>query len=614
MNKYLYNRLSQVFFTILITLTLITNPLPSYSLEKPPNHSNSNSNSISQNEKILHVLNRLGYGARSGDVEKVRHIGIEKYIELQLNPEKIDDQTVEARLKGLNTLLMDSQELARAYPQPKLLNGGKKAKLDDSDANDKKAERLERKRNVLGIDESEVMGKPGEILMQLAQQQILRSVYSERQLNEIMVDFWTNHFNIFWAKNLNRYLLTEYIQEIIRPNAMGNFQEMLKATAHSPAMLVYLDNWLSVDPSAFQRIQNQREKRQDRFRDRFEDLKQRRQVGLGNRQSAAGRPTFQQSTRFPNAKEDSSAQVQRIPNARPPLGEQGKNRNRGLNENYARELMELHTLGVDGGYTQSDVTEVARCLTGWTIKRKSSDGVEFFFNEPMHDQADKTVLGQKISGGGKADGEKVLEILVKHPSTAKFIATKLTRRFVSDNPPKALVDKVAASFTKTNGDIKSMLRTIFTSPEFFERENYQNKVKSPLGLVVSALRTTDAETNAGLQVLMALNKMGQPLFLCQPPTGYGDTADKWVNTASLVERLNFGIALSENRVIGSTPNLLRNNSASSVEQLIELVIHGKVEDPTRRALEQELNGQPLTIEKISKLMGLLLGSPEFQKM
>jgi uncharacterized protein (DUF1800 family) len=606
MNKCLYNRLSQVFFAILIALTLITNPLPSYSFEKKSTHNYNNS--LSQEEKTLHVLNRLGYGTRPGDVEKVRRMGIEKYIEWQLNPEKIDDQAVEVRLKGLNTLSMDSQELARAYPKPKLVDGGKRAKLGEKDdIDDKKSEKLERKRDRLGIYESDVMGKPAEILMQLAQQQILRSVYSERQLNEVMVDFWTNHFNIFWAKQANKYLLTEYIQEVIRPNAMGSFEQMLKATAHSPAMLVYLDNWLSVDPSTSQKLQQQKQARQERFEDR-----QNRQGGIFTRQSAAGRPTFQHPMKLPDT--NNSTQIQRTPNAKEPLGVQGKNKNRGLNENYARELMELHTLGVDGGYTQKDVTEVARCLTGWTIKRKGDDGAEFFFNQRMHDNSEKVVLGQKISGGGQGDGEKVLEILLKHPSTAKFIATKLTRRFVSDNPPKALVDKVASSFTKTNGDIKSMLRTIFTSPEFFERENYQSKVKSPLGLVVSALRTVDAETNAGLQILMALNKMGQPLFLCQPPTGYGDTADKWVNTASLVERLNFGIALSESRIIGTTPNLLRNNSASSVDQLIELVIHTKVEDPTRRALEQELNGQSFTTDKSSKLMGLLLGSPEFQKM
>lgn len=617
MNKSFYKKFSKAFFAILVAITLVTSPIVSYSIEKEKKPTSAHTNNLSQDEKILHVLNRLGYGARPGDVEKVRQMGVEKYIELQLNPEKIDDQAVDTRLKGLNTLSMTSQELVRAYPQPKLLNEGKKAKLNEDapnsdNKNDNKAARLEKKRDRLGIDESEIMGKPGEILMQLTQQQILRSIYSDRQLNEVMVDFWTNHFNIFWAKQADKYLLTEYIQEVIRPNAMGNFGEILKATAHSPAMLVYLDNWLSVDPNANQKLQNQREQ----LRERLQEMKERRNQGNlnNNRQRPFGEGRLgSRRNQLPDSMPNQSANAQRpLPTENPKLAGQGKNR--GLNENYARELMELHTLGVDGGYTQKDVTEVARCLTGWTIRRIGDEGTEFFFNERMHDNGEKIVLGQKISGGSQQDGEKVLELLIKHPSTAKFIATKLTRRFVSDNPPKSLVDKVASNFTKTNGDIKSMLRTIFTSPEFFERENYQSKVKSPLGLVVSALRTVDAETNVGLQIMGALNKMGQPLFLCQPPTGYGDTADKWVNTASLIERLNFGIALSENKIIGTTTSLLRNNSVNSVEQLIELVIKGKVDEPTRRALEQELNGQSFTIEKSSKLMGLLLGSPEFQKM
>lgn len=623
MNNRLYNQFSKVFFSIIIAITLITSPVASYSIEKNKKVTSSSSykDSLSQDEKILHVLNRLGYGARPGDVEKVRRMGIEKYIELQLNPEKIDDQAVEARLKNLNTLTMDSQELARAYPQPKLVNGGKQAKLaennpEEDNKDDKKLQKIEKRRERIGFDENEIMGQPREILMQLTQQQILRSVYSERQLNEVMVDFWTNHFNIFWAKQADKYLLTEYIQKVIRPNAMGNFGEMLKATAHSPAMLVYLDNWLSVDPNASQKQQVQREQ----LRERLQDLRERKanQGNLNNnRQRPFGEPRLgnrpnRNQDITPNQTPDMRRENPQTAETPKPLA-QGKNKNRGLNENYARELMELHTLGVDGGYSQKDVTEVARCLTGWTIRRKG-EAAEFFFNERMHDNSEKQVLGQKISGGGQEDGEKVLELLLKHPSTAKFIATKLTRRFVSDNPPQALVDKVAASFTKTNGDVKSMLRTIFSSPEFFDKENYQSKVKAPLGLVVSALRTVDAETNAGLQIMGALNKMGQPLFLCQPPTGYGDTADKWVNTASLVERLNFGIALSENRIVGTTSNLLRNNTTNSVDQLIEIVIKGKVEEPTRRALEQELNGQSFSAEKSNKLMGLLLGSPEFQKM
>lgn len=608
MNKCLYTRLSQIIFTIILAITLISNPLPTLAVEKEKSPNHLYNTSLSTDEKILHVLNRLGYGPRPGDIEKVRRIGVEKYIEQQLNPEKIDDKVAEEHLKGLNTLSMDPQELARAYPQAKLLKDNpKKTGLteDNTNANNDKARRLERRREKLGINPDDVMGTPKEILMQLAQQQITRSVYSDRQLYEVMVDFWTNHFNIFWAKGPDKYLLTQYIQETIRPNAMGSFDKMLSATAHSPAMLVYLDNWLSVDPNAAQRLQADRQQRQQQQEIRREEREIRREERLSRFPNLGGRRPFPQIR--PNASP--------IPKQNPQNQQagQGKRQKRGLNENYARELMELHTLGVDGGYTQKDVTEVARCLTGWTIKR-DGDQAEFFFNERMHDNGDKVVLGTKISGGGKKDGEKVLELLMKNPSTAKFIATKLVRHFVSDQPPQFLVERVAATFTKTNGDIKSMLKTIFTSQEFFDRENYQNKVKSPLALVASALRTTDADTNVGIPILMALNKMGQPLFLCQPPTGYGDTAEKWVNTASLVERLNFGIALSEGRIPGTKANILSNSSSDSLEQLIQLVIHGQIADPTRRALEQELGGQKFSSDKSSKLMGLLLGSPEFQKM
>jgi uncharacterized protein (DUF1800 family) len=261
------------------------------------------------------------------------------------------------------------------------------------------------------------------------------------------------------------------------------------------------------------------------------------------------------------------------------------------------------------------VTEVARCLTGWSIKRDGEE-VKFNFNERLHDQGEKIVLGEKISaGGGMRDGEKVLDILMKHPSTARFVSTKLVRKFVSDNPPQSLVDRVASVFKKTDGDIRSMLKTIFTSPEFYSRENYQAKVKSPLALVASALRAVDAETDAGRQTLFSIGRMGQPLFLCQPPTGYGDTADKWVNTASLVERLNFAVALCEGRIPGTTPRILRNGaSPASIDAAIDMLMHRPVSESTREAIAKEIGERGFSAERLPKIAGLLLGSPEFQKM
>lgn len=537
---------------------------------------------LSQDEKIVHVLNRLGYGLRPGDVERVRKIGLENYIEQQLNPSKIDDTALMQKLKNFETLKMTSQELARAYPLPQVVKA-----LDESSEEEK--EKIRRKSAKLGIENlnrEDIKGSAKDILIQLSQEQVLRAVYSERQLYEVMADFWTNHFNIFWAKGLDRYLMPSYIHGVIRNNAMGDFPSLLKATAESPAMLFYLDNWQSVDPEAAEKIKT-----------RLQGVKMLQDRSANNRRAKFGNLENKQKSR--RTKEA----LERL-----------KSRKFGLNENYARELMELHTLGVDGGYTQKDVTEVARCFTGWTFKREGSEAV-FFFNDRLHDKREKIVLGVRIpAGGGKEDAEKVLDILANHPSTAKFIATKLVRRFVADNPPSRLVDRVAASYTSTKGDITSMLRTIFTSAEFFSRDSYQAKIKNPLTLVASALRAIDAETNAGLQIIGYLNKMGQPLFLCQAPTGYADTADKWLSSTTLVERLNFAVSLCEGRIIGTVPKLIKNSSSSRIDSLAETVLHRSLSQTTREAIEAEIGAGDITTTKLSKAFGLLIGSPEFQRM
>ncbi|MEW6732726.1 MAG: DUF1800 domain-containing protein [Acidobacteriota bacterium] len=563
---------------VTIALTLIAHPLSGWSAEK----SRSSTKSLTSDEKIVQVLNRLGYGPRPGDLERIRRIGIEKYIEQQLNPEKIDDRALESRLAQLGTLTMDTGDLVRAYPPPEALKRLQQS-VDKEEEADNSKKPLSKRGLEAFLDPEAVKGGPQQILLELSQQHLLRAVYSERQLYEVMVDFWTNHFNVFWAKGADRYLMTAYQHDVIRPNAMGSFPALLAATSQSPAMLFYLDNWMSIDPNAQERILNARQQRN-------------RRLGLGRRRINNPLPDLSTDKKQPNSE------------SQPKRG-----RRTGLNENYARELMELHTLGVDGGYSQKDVTEVARCFTGWTLKREGED-IKFNFNSWFHDDGEKVVLGEKIpAGGGKRDGERVLEILIKHPSTARFIATKLVRHFIADEPTEALVSKVAATYTKTNGDIRSMLTTIFTSTEFYSRDNYLSKVKSPLALIASALRAADADTNANRQLLVYLAKMGQPLFLCQPPTGYGDTADKWINTAALVERLNFALALCEGRIAGTTPKLLRNRSESvSVDSVIEQFLYERISSTTRHTIEQEIG--ILTPEKLPKLVGLLLGSPEFQKM
>src|SRR5205807_6824193 len=324
---------------------------------------------------------------------------------------------------------------------------------------------------------------------ELQMSRILRAVYSERQLQEVMVDFWTNHFNVFAGKGADRWLLTAYDRDTIRPHTLGKFYDLLVADAESPAMLFYLDNFQSVSPNA------------------------------------------QPPQQRPGAARGPLAQLMRMSN-NPQQQQPQQQQRRGINENYARELMELHTLGVDGGYTQKDVQEVARCFTGWTIfaprgagaaaqavmngrlaDRLKTDAGKFFFNARVHDDGEKTVLGHKIpAGGGVNDGLMVLDILAHHPSTAKFIATKLVRNFVSDEPPPALVDRVAQTYLKTDGDIREMLRTIFSSAEFNSSIAYRAKVKQPFELAVSAVRTLGADTNGGPQFHQWIARMGQPLY------------------------------------------------------------------------------------------------------
>ena len=295
---------------------------------------------------------------------------------------------------------------------------------------------------------------------------------------------------------------------MIRPHVFGKFRDLLEATAKSPAMLFYLDNWMSADPNG-----------------PHLEMPPPRLV-----RGPFGQPAFIQPP--------------------PRMPAQNPNAPKGLNENYGRELMELHTLGVDGGYTQKDVTEVARAFTGWTIKRPRQDA-EFMFNERLHDNGQKVVLGHLIKpGGGERDGEQVLDILARHPSTARFIATKLVRRFVSDTPPEPLVDRVAVRFRETDGDLRDVVRTILTSPEFFAAEAYRAKVKTPFEFVVSAVRATNADVRDARPLVQQLAQMGMPLYQCQPPTGYKDTADAWVNTGALVARMNFGLALTANKIRG----------------------------------------------------------------
>jgi len=416
---------------------------------------------------------------------------------------------------------------------------------------------------------------------ELSEGKMLRAVYSERQLDEVMTDFWYNHFNVFIGKGPDRYMITAYERDVIRPHALGKFKDLLNATAKSPAMLFYLDNWQSVGPNSELAV-----------------------FGPG------GRPRYR-------------GRYQRFP--RP---QQNKNRPSGLNENYAREIMELHTLGVDGGYTQKDVTELAKVLTGWSIE-KPQEGGGFKFNERTHEPGGKHVLGHKIGNHGEGEGMEMLDILAHHPSTAKFISKKLAMRFVSDNPPQSLVDRMAETFTKKDGDIKEVLRTMFKSPEFWAPDAYRAKVKTPLEFVASAARASGADVQNALPMVQFLNRMGMPLYGMQPPTGYSMKSDAWVNSSALLNRMNFALQLGSGKLQGTAVDqkVLLNgatpaDSDAALAVLEQGILSGDVSPQTHAVMQKQLNDPTVTQRKLDDpnrtpnagaIAGLIMGSPEFQK-
>jgi uncharacterized protein (DUF1800 family) len=590
---------------ILLILTIIG--VQGFAFDKRPK-----TKALTEEQRILHVLNRLGFGPRPGDVERVRAMGVENYINQQLNPEKISDSVADNKVRDLSVLNMPTAELYEKYPQPNQLlrqlqaRGKLPAELAEARENRVKGganssapqempkndsmpaaspqnpaqnppenplQNPKYRQMIMDYYRENGLQRPERIMAELQASRILRAVYSERQLQEVMVDFWTNHFNVFANKGADRWLLPAYDRDTIRPNAMSKFSTLLEATAQSPAMLFYLDNFQSVSPNA-------------------------------------------------NANQNRRGPLQML---RPQPQQQQR---RGINENYARELMELHTLGVDGGYTQKDVQEVARCFTGWTIFQPRGGAAAanammgreadrrtpgtFFFNRRAHDDGEKTVLGHKIpAGGGMKDGLMVLDILAHHPSTAKFIATKLVRYFVSDNPPQALIDHVAAAFTKSDGDIRETLKAIFFSNEFNSTEAYRAKIKRPFELVVSAIRTLGADTNGGPGTHQWIARMGEPLYGFQTPNGYSDAAESWVNTGGLLERMNFGLALANNRIQGTTVSLSKSNGdqAKVMDEYLKVLLAGDISAATREALLKQL--QPS--DSATKVVGLILGTPEFQR-
>jgi uncharacterized protein (DUF1800 family) len=695
---------------------------------------------IQGQERVLHALNRFTFGPRPGDVASVQSMGLKQWFERQLNPLSIDDSALEDRLEMFPAMKMQEAELKQRYPSPQMLKQiidrnlplpsdpvehaiyadeiafykAQKAKQAEkkaeaaqnpdgemmspemaNNAQGKEKSALpgdgvdpsvpamatheeqfysgldavkiinlppdERMRRILAMPPNELVafrrslsqreladatdglspiqretlaalqGSPRMIGAELLATRMLRDVYSERQLEAVMTDFWLNHFNVYLKKNQNEpYLLPAYERDVIRPNALGKFEDLLVATAKSPAMLMYLDNFQSIGPDS---------------------------------QAARNAPRLARFVQNPQVKQAL--------------------RDRGLNENYARELMELHTLGVQcevsadrpvsmldkacgQGYTQQDVTQVAKVLTGWTIDQPYRSG-GYQFEERRHEPGSKTVLGKTIGENGEREGMQVLHMLATSPATAKFISTKLAVRFVSDSPPPALVDRMANAFLASNGDIKTLLRTMFDSPEFWSPEVYRAKVKTPEEFVVSAVRASGADVKNAIPLVQALDKLGMPFYGMQTPNGYSWMAEPWVNTGDLVSRMNFALGLSSDRfpgvetdwarVLGDTgtgvkPATLttgsRDEAAAAKEEKLEVTLLGQaVGDRTRSTVLQQFQNQamqqqavkdfsirPNDFEPMAQVLnpdwqrqhlrppqdreatmmaGLLLGSPEFQR-
>jgi uncharacterized protein (DUF1800 family) len=515
---------------------------------------------IPNNARIAQALSRLTFGPRPGDAAVVRSMGLKKWIDLQLDPARMPENPVLAeKLKTLDTLTMSGEQMVRNYPSPQIVKqmvagqmpfpadpdrrmmieklvAKAERKQGQGDQADPKAPQAQPLTDVLPREQIRTlrMGTPEQrlaafqalpkdkqddvigampagmrqglfqiappelrrkiemangpaqvVARDLMESKLLRAIYSNRQLDEILDDFWFNHFNIFLDKGADRYLVTEYERDVIRPHVLGKFRDLLEATAKSPAMLFYLDNWQSVGPNAPQ-------------------------------------------PRGPNAKKGQ----------------------RGLNENYGRELLELHTLGVDGGYTQKDVTEVARCFTGWTINQPQRGG-SFTFNRRTHDMGAKVVLGVTIpAGGGMEDGEKVLDIVAHHPSTARFISTKLAQRFVADDPPASLVDRMAQTFLKTDGNLREVMRTMLDSKEFWSEGAYRSKMKSPLEMVASAVRAVNGDVDFVFPLANQVAQLGEPLYRKQEPTGYSNSSQEWMNSAGLLARMNFALQLANDKMPG----------------------------------------------------------------
>jgi uncharacterized protein (DUF1800 family) len=513
-------------------------------------------------EQVQQVLNRLAFGPRPGDVAAVRAMGVDRWIALQLAPDRIRDDSADAVVASYEMLGRPTSELVSMYQEGQLaVQKLQRQQAQSGDTNSKRDLRAEVLRNDPQLREK--LRQNQRILQDVQSAKLARAVSSDRQLEEVMTDFWENHFTVYAGKGLTRIYIPSFDRDVIRPRALGKFRDLLGAVAKSPAMLFFLDQWQSSADSLH--------------------------------------PTLA-STQTPRAGLRARPGVFAAGAARPaPPRRRG-----GLNENYARELMELHTLGVDGGYTQADVIEVARALTGWTMNPRQ--GAEFVFRPAIHDAGEKVVLGHRLPAGrGIEDGEEVLDIIARDPHTAQFIARKLAVRFVSDSPPQALVDRAAKTFLATDGDIREVVRTIVTSPEFFSRAAYRSKVKTPFELVASALRAIGAAPDTSIRSAQVVAFLGQPIFGHQAPNGWPETGEEWMNSGAILNRINFGLALAGGRLPNASvarwsegQRLLGESRDQQVDAVVNAFLGGHVSPDTREVL---LNGENPLVAKLGASAG-----------
>jgi uncharacterized protein (DUF1800 family) len=525
----------QLWLGLILTLVLVT--FGCFNLKQ--------SESIAAEEvpQDIHILERLTFGIAPGDLTQIKSQGIKKYIAAQLNPESITESPqLVKQLKKFKTLTMTPVELNREYEperQERSTNRQMQNNMqnDENDSNNNRNRNRNRnnnnnnndrrKKENISVEEKRrnTQKRIRDVQLEAQQSHLLRSIASKRQLQEVMVDFWFNHFNTFYKKGYySRLMVGNYEETAIRPHVFGNFRDLLEATARHPMMLHYLDNWLNTDP---------------------------------NSKGARGRY-------------------------------------KGINENYARELMELHTLGVDGGYTQADVTSLAKVLTGWGIDRdgNKSDTSGFYFDKNRHDFGDKVILGTTIKGSGEQEIEQALDLLANHPSTARHISYKLAQYFVADKPPEALVDRIKQSFLQSKGNIKTVLETLFNSPEFLDTQYYQTKYRTPYQYVVSLARITGDTEPKYPQMMAALTDMGMSIFGCETPDGYKNTRAAWLNPDGMLRRLNLATAIANGRY--------NNNKVIDFKKLSE-TLGNQFSTTTEKALAE-------TDRKLSA--ALVLGSPD----